>query len=195
LRSGFRLAIRINTEPNISLDARPYFTEASVLDVSGAIAWIALAVSAVSVCFAGAVWWTSREKLRLDLYNRRFDIYSRTLDFFHALGGWEPTDAERATTSLQDSPALANAQKSFIKASREAQFLFDDASGVQKLLEQVNTDAFWVIGYKRDLPGKSLDPPTVISAFNEFTERMNRINASIPLLEARMSRCLDFHAL
>ncbi|MGC2285089.1 MAG: hypothetical protein WA542_07570 [Candidatus Acidiferrum sp.] len=164
-------------------------------DVSGAIPWIALAVSVVSVCFAGAVWWTSREKLRLDLYNRRFDVYSRTLDFYHALLGWEPTELETAKTSLRDSPELGNTQKAFIKASREAQFLFDDASGIQKQLEQVHTDTIWVIGYKRDLPRNSLDPSTRISAFNEFTERMNRINASIPLLEEKMSRYLDFHAL
>jgi hypothetical protein len=98
-------------------------------DVSSAIPWIALAVSVVSVCFAGAAWWTSREKLRLDLYNRRFDVYSRTLDFYHALLSWEPTELEKAKTSLLDSPELGNTQKSFIKASREAQFLFDDDSG------------------------------------------------------------------
>src|SRR5208283_3299593 len=97
-------------------------------DVSRLISMIALAVSAASLCVAGLAWWINRERLRLDLYNRRFDVYSRTLDFYHALIEWKPTDLERTQTSLQDSPQLRNAQKAFIKGSREAQFLFDDAS-------------------------------------------------------------------
>ncbi|MGA6950962.1 MAG: hypothetical protein WBP98_06385 [Candidatus Sulfotelmatobacter sp.] len=34
---------------------------------------VAVVISVVSVSIAFAVWRTSREKLRLDLYNRRFD--------------------------------------------------------------------------------------------------------------------------
>ena len=79
------------------------------------VAWIALAVSAGSACFAGVASWTSRERLRLDLYNRRFEIYSRTLDFYHALLEWKPTESERMTTSLQDSPELRTTHRVFIK--------------------------------------------------------------------------------
>ena len=76
--------------------------------MSDALPWISFAVSVFSVSIAGSAWWVSREKLRLDLYNRRFDIYLRTLDFWHALGDWKPTDQEKKFTTLQDSPELRN---------------------------------------------------------------------------------------
>ena len=109
------------------------------------------AVSVVSACIAGAAWWTSREKLRLDLYNRRFETYSRTLDFYYALSDWTPTELEKASTSLQDSRELSKTQRAFIKASREAQFLFDDGSGIHQLLEQMHKDTVQFIGYRRDI--------------------------------------------
>jgi hypothetical protein len=68
---------------------------------------LALPVSLLSAGVAYAAWWTSREKLRLDLYNRRFDVYSRTLDFYHVLLKWSPTEREKTSVSLQDSPELA----------------------------------------------------------------------------------------
>jgi hypothetical protein len=115
------------------------------------VSLIALTVAMASAYFTGTASWTSREKLRLDLYNRRFDIYSRTLDFYHALSGWIPTELEKRETSLQDSLELRTTQRAFIKASREAGFLFDDDSGIQKLLEQMHTDSIGIIGYLRCL--------------------------------------------
>src|SRR5216684_1445740 len=97
----------------------------------------AVVISVASAGVAFAAWRTSREKLRLDLYNRRFDIYSRTLDLLHILETWQPSELEKNSASLQQSPDLEKAQRAFVKASREAQFLFDDASGVHKLLEQM----------------------------------------------------------
>jgi hypothetical protein len=112
--------------------------------------WAALAVSTASLCVAFAVWWTNREKLRLDLYNRRFDIYSRTLDLLHALETWNPTPSEIKSHSLQDSPNLDKAMGAFTKASRESQFLFEDESGIHKQLEQLHSAAIAIIGSKRD---------------------------------------------
>src|ERR1039458_10049271 len=83
-----------------------------------------------SALFAGAVWLTHRERLRLDLYNLRFSIYSRTLDLYHPLSGWEATPAEKTSTTSQDSPELEKALRAFPKAIIEAQLLFDDDSGI-----------------------------------------------------------------
>src|ERR1700691_607728 len=109
-----------------------------VCGMTNVVPWLALAVSVASACFAGAAWWTGREKLRLDIYNRRFDVYSRALDFYQALLEWNPTGSEKTSTSLQDSPELRAMQRAFIKASREAQFLFDDDSGIHRRLEQMH---------------------------------------------------------
>jgi hypothetical protein len=120
----------------------------------GLIKAVPLAISVLSLLFAGAAWWINREKLRLDLYNRRFDIYSRTLDLLHALETWNPTAAEISARSLQDSSGLDKALKAFTKASRESRFLFDDESGIFKHLEQLHSDAIGIIG-----PSATANPP------------------------------------
>jgi hypothetical protein len=94
---------------------------------------------------------------------------------------------------LNDSPELRSAQKAFIKASREALFLFDDSSGIQKQLEQMHEDTIFWIGYKRDCAGKPLDPLTTVSMFNEFTERQKRVNNSLGHIENKLTAYLDFH--
>jgi hypothetical protein len=162
------------------------------MNVGNAIPWLAFFVSVVSAFFAGAAFWISREKLRLDLYNRRFDVYRRTLDFYHALHDWSPTEAEKAATSLQDSPELRNTQRAFIKASREAQFLFDDESKLHRRLEQMHEDMMRVIGFKRDVAPALRGQPAEDATFERS---LKRINEAIPLLEQGMSRYLDFHTL
>jgi len=53
------------------------------------------------------------------------------------------------------------AQRAFMKASGEAKFLFDDASGVHKQLEQMPVDTMGIIGYKRNI-GPSLNGSELI---------------------------------
>ncbi len=155
---------------------------------------VPLVISVVSILFAGAAWWISREKLRLDLYNRRFDIYSRALDLLHALETWNPTTSEINAHSLQDSPDLAKALKAFTKASRESQFLFDDESGIPKRLEQLHSDAIAIIGSKRDAE-TNLTGEHRANVATERLTRSNQIRKLPDLLEKQMKRYLDFHGL
>jgi hypothetical protein len=164
-------------------------------DESNIVSLLAVGVAVASACFAGAAWWTSRERLRLDLYNRRFDVYSRTLDFYHALSEWKPTDMEKATISLRDSAELRTTQRAFIKASREAGFLFDETSGIQKQLEQMHTDSVGVIGGLRDLLPELVGKPEFFLENKKIDERWIRLHDAIPSLEQRMSAYLDFHTL
>lgn len=96
------------------------------------IKFVPLMISLIALAFTGAGWWINREKLRLDLYNRRFEIYCRVLDLLFAFENWNPTGAETTACSLQDSPELDRALKAFTKAYRESQFLFDEKSGVHR---------------------------------------------------------------
>jgi hypothetical protein len=47
-----------------------------------------------------------------------------------------PSTIEHKNISLENSPKLKEAMASFTKASREAQFLFDDESGTHTPLEK-----------------------------------------------------------
>jgi len=154
--------------------------------------WIAFVLAVVSVFFTGFAAWTGREKLRLDLYNRRFDIYSRTLDFYHVFLVWNPSEKEKRTTSLCDSPTLDATQRAFIKASRESQFLFKDRE-ITKLLEQMHKDSIKIIGYKRDT--SLFATPQLVPLVEETGACWKRINETMPFLEKRMAQYLDFHRI
>jgi hypothetical protein len=52
------------------------------------VAWMAFAVSVVSALISGYAFWVDREKLRLELYAKRFDIYTRSVDFWHLFTEW-----------------------------------------------------------------------------------------------------------
>ena len=153
-----------------------------------------LSISVASVLLSGVLWWTHRANLKLNLYNRRFDIYSRTLDLFQSIYTWNPTESEKATTSLKDSPELYMAQKAFIKATREAQFLFADSPQILALLKEINDDTFFIIGHKRDIAPKMRDwpVPEVKSEYTKFTECLQRIGDSVISLEKLMSEYLRY---
>jgi hypothetical protein len=163
-------------------------------DLTNLVPWLALLVSLAAALFTGLASWISAEKLRLDLYDRRFDIYSRTLNLRFALDVWNPTSPEKASASLQGSPELDEAVKAFTKASRESQFLFDNDSGVHKRLEQMHSDVIAIIGDKRNvLP--NLGGPDLARAWSEHQERLKRVLETVPPLEEAMKKYLNFHAL
>ncbi|MEX3982247.1 hypothetical protein AB4Y45_25075 [Paraburkholderia sp. EG287A] len=67
-------------------------------------------------------------KLRMDLYNKRFAIYTAALDLHQAC--------------YQDKyPVLKDAQMDFVKYFRESQFLFEYKDGVYKSLELMKDGA------------------------------------------------------
>jgi hypothetical protein len=92
-------------------------------------------VAGVFVIVAAAIaWWSvqgqiraTREieatKVRLDLYNRRYQIFDSIFDFYNALIGWTGTPEQRT------------AQTRFFRASQEAVFLFKPESGIAETLK------------------------------------------------------------
>jgi ABC-type multidrug transport system fused ATPase/permease subunit len=110
--------------------------------------WFAVAISAISAVSTTIVaayvavisrrqWQTANEKLRLDLYDRRFEIYLAVLDFYQALVLWEGTEAQIAL------------QLPFLRAYRESMFIFPAKSGVYELLTEFQSHAYNVTQYER----------------------------------------------
>jgi len=153
---------------------------------------VPLSISAVSALLAGAVWWTHRANLKLNLYGRRFDVYSRMLDLFLALSGWNPTELEIATISLKDSPELRQSQRDFYKAVLEAKFLFNDPD-IQNQLTQIHNDISHIIEFKRDLvPQTRQGSVDAKPEHEEYIRCLQRLNDSKPSLEQKMSKYLKY---
>lgn len=81
-------------------------------------------------------WKTNREKLRLDLYERRFDIYMRVFEFQSALLFWG------------GGPEQIALQAPFLRALQESRFMFPEKSGAYKFLIEFNGHAFHVVNYQ-----------------------------------------------
>jgi hypothetical protein len=69
-------------------------------------------------------WRTAHDRLRLDLYNRRLELYLSLLSMEDALAGWSGTAAQLA---LLDK---------FKRARSESRFLFPPESGVYELFDE-----------------------------------------------------------
>jgi len=101
----------------------------------------------------------AREKLRHDLYNRRFEIFSSIFDFYYAVISWKETP----------TPEQQAARQRFFKAYQESVFLFTKESGIPDLLKMLNDEGGEVI-YFRENPDKHKgDPAFIIEKSKKFT--------------------------
>lgn len=147
-------------------------------------------MTSVIACFLAYVafqqWRTNRGKLKLDLYEKRFQVYSNTLSFLQCLDDLQIG---------KRSDEFRRVHQAFIKSTRESQFLFSKESTVFEILEKINVDSFRVIGFKehRDefsemgyqeaLSKMAADSLNSLLGFESLTKK----------LEAAMSPYLKFH--
>jgi hypothetical protein len=122
----------------------------------------------------------SAEKFRLDLYNKRFEIYVRTVKFYQIL-----------IRSREKDERFSALQEDFIFACRESKFLFNPKSGVYDLLNKLNNASFKIIGL-HDMP-KGLPPDHVIANDKQIHEALMLWNSSMEALEDLMAPYLNYH--
>jgi hypothetical protein len=157
-----------------------------MIDLNSAIPWIALAVSVASACFACAAWWTSREKLRLDLYNRRFEIFRAAVDFSNVLSAWAESDEHMAKQLL------------FERAVIESQFLFSGESGIFEILSGIRRKSVKKFAADQLLvrEDRACFPDKCVQAADESIEALNWILfQAIPQLTEKTKPFLNFHTL
>jgi hypothetical protein len=129
-------------------------------------------------------WRIARNKIKLDLYEKRFAIYEATLLFYQKI------IACTADTIKTDDFNIA--QKSFIKASREAQYLFSTESGIFKLLEEWHTRSFKVIGFKEVAKDMTQHPEAFLKMQTECNEALQFFEQSLKRLESSLAPYLYF---
>jgi hypothetical protein len=140
------------------------------------ISLVALAISTFS-------YFVAPERFRLDLHNKRFDIYVRTVKFYQALLSSE--------VGMADGRSFVALRADFIIAVKESRFLFSPESGVYDLLNRLNSASITITG-SRDLP-KGLPPETIIQNQKKFSEALILWNSSIETLEDLMAPYLNYH--
>jgi hypothetical protein len=128
-------------------------------------------------------WLTAREKLRLDLYERRFVIYERALDFAGALQLWDGT------------PEQVVLQGPFIKAFRESRFLFPANSGVHQFLREFHEHAFRIINFRNLTELAQSDQDLWIKYSKERDASAGWMLTAAERLEQKLEQFLNFHEI
>jgi hypothetical protein len=131
-------------------------------------------VSAVS-------YLTNREKLRLDLYERRFSIYELADGLYQQLRAWN--DDEGVTGQLSE------AASNFRIASVEGHFLFSKESGVPAALQEITDDAFYIINWTMRLKAS-----TAAVEPDDLKNRTARFMNALTPLRTKMGPFLNFHS-
>jgi hypothetical protein len=113
-------------------------------------------------------WKTAQEKVRLDLYNRRFATYLAAVIFCRMIHPWENSDEQ------------SEIYKTFTSARYEAGFLFPDKSGVPALFEEILQKAILIITKPRNID--------IEATSDELADQMQR-------LTDRVGPYMNFHQL
>lgn len=102
---------------------------------TAAIAGAAIAGYVASI--ATLQWFTARQKLRLDIYDKRFEVYLRTVGFMWALKEW----------GFLSDVAKVERHIAFMRAMRESRYLFADRRSIFTLLEEVDRRSVSITGH------------------------------------------------
>jgi hypothetical protein len=156
--------------------------------------WLTFGVQAVTgittVIIAGLVAWITRrnsqiarEKLRLDLYERRYAIYKQTVMFNMNLVLWTGDEAQ-TERSL-----------SFFELSAEARFLFPPQSGVTAFLNEMHEHASFIVRFKSTFDACAGMPEEQVRLAKERSEHVGWLTTSMPELAKRMGPYLNFYSI
>lgn len=122
------------------------------------------------------------EQIRLSLYNRRFQVYDRTVRFVLLLVENDETFVKQRSLEIQQN---------FIIAYRESRFLFGMKSEIFKTLKKVNDDSYNIVWHREAL---AANPNYKFSQKekDDFEEQTEYLNGLLPKLEDHFSDYLDF---
>ncbi len=157
--------------------------------------WVDIGLRVVTASAATAVaiyvaqisrrqWKTNQEKLRLDLYQRRFEIYLRVLEYHWALLEWK------------GEPEQFALRGPFVKAFCESRFMFPKESGIYDFLSAFNYHAFRIVNFKSGVEvfGDAFSEERA-KLSQQRIEDVNWVLGSIDTLIDKLAPYLNFHSL
>lgn len=118
----------------------------------------------------------NKQKLKLDLYNKRFEIYTDTLKFYQELIGEEISKE----THLK-----------FINSKEAALFLFSTDPEIYKILDELHAKSFKVSGFKKNYKNLVNAPDVMLEANNEMQQALSWTMEKMPILQKRLRKFLS----
>jgi hypothetical protein len=148
-----------------------YLSTLAPIGISLAVVWI-----------AWCQYRTNNQKLKLDLYNRRFAIYEKTLSYYLAY------------KKENDAGLIDKCSTDFVRAYRESVFLFGENSPVYKALTEIKDNLGFLIQFDR----KFSDSPKDKDQYQAWSAKKNALpdlEELIPKLERALMEWLDFRRI
>jgi hypothetical protein len=144
---------------------------------------LTVVIAAIALYIARRQWLTSREKLRLDLYEKRFAVYENTLALYRMLiSETDLTEKEKA-----------DIQNNFIKSYRESQFLFSEKDGIFRVLGEISSKMPIINNIISISNAYKGNPEMQVKVHNDHLEALQFLNDSMPALEKKLAKYLNFH--
>lgn len=146
--------------------------------------WVVAVAPILISCAVAAIGYfqykVNRHKFRLDLYNRRFSVYEKSLTYFQSYYSPAPTD------EFIDSCA-----RDFIRIYRESVFLFGEDSAVYKVLTELKDTLSFLIQFDRKFRSKPYDEDEY-KAWSFMKESKQDLHTIMVALEKALLPWLDF---
>ena len=143
------------------------------IEIIKLFSYIILGVLVVAIAYNQ--WIVAKNKLDLDLYNKRFEVYKDALTFYQDLIGDEPS---------------RDIHRKFIISKEAAFHLFSDSRDIYDLLNEMHENSAKVTGFKN--LGNELDgsPEQKMTMYNDSMQVLSWFDKSMPILRDKMSRYL-----
>lgn len=155
-------------------------------------AWAAVVISVFSARVAIGAAWINSEKLRLDLYERRFGAYEKTLTLHTLVSHWSSDASASETGQLKEPLELKEARLTFPKTLAESRFLFDSKFGVAELLQEFYEDVVVIVRYTRLHNPKY--PEAYERSHDAYLQSDLRFLKVMEPLRQKMAPLLNFHS-
>ncbi|MEE1868212.1 hypothetical protein [Pseudomonas auratipiscis] len=117
-------------------------------------------------------------KVKLDLYNKRFNVYLSALEYYQSV--WGKNDGELKIKAAE-----------FIKCYRESQFLFSEKDGLYKTLTSIK-DAGGVIALYQEMIAEGKQGDAMHSLHEKSVDAREKMGKAIQILEQQMAKYINF---
>ncbi len=120
---------------------------------------------------------TNKNKLKLDQYNKRFEVYMNALKFYQEL-------------SLH-SEVSKNTRIQFIKSKEASMFLFSKDPSIYKFLDEMHSESFKITEFKKHRKEHLCNTGQFMNSYDKAQETRQWLSEQIPLLRTKMQTFLN----
>lgn len=120
-------------------------------------------------------------KVKLDLYNKRFNVYLSALEYYQSVWGGSHDDFKQKASE-------------FIKCYRESQFLFSEKDGIYETLTSIKNSG-GVIGIFLEMEGKderSKSASNMEMLHEKCVASRDKMGEDLQALEKKLAKYIDF---